>query len=321
MRVAIIGASGIGKHHAKWFTSEGCQVAAFVGRTPETVKAADKALRDLFSFSGRGYTDVAEMLDREKPDAVSVCSPHHLHRDHVVAALRAGAHVLCEKPIFWDTSMSAEEMLSHARDMIDEAKRAQRLLAVNTQYVAAVAPYQEVYRQNWGEPRPIKSVFLQMESKGGRGGPNEYDEIWIDLASHPISMLLAFLPAAEIIPGSIDCVIERHRVLARFLARSADSENVPVEILLQNIFEGSPARRMGINGRIVDIGAGPDASGVYRTFLRWDSHQHQCEDLVHTSIKKFIAAAEGRGEPLATADQALHNLHLHLQILQHAKRC
>jgi len=320
MRIAIIGASGVGKHHAKWFASEGCQVAAFVGQTAESAKATEKALRDLFSFSGRGYTDVAEMLRCEKPDAVTVCSPHHLHHAHTVAALRAGAHVLCEKPIFWDTSMSAEEMLSHAADMIAEADKANRLLAVNTQYVAAVAPYEEVFRQQWGEPRPIKSVFLQMESKGGRGGPNEYDEIWIDLASHPLSMVLAFLPGAEIIPGSIDCAIERHRVVAKFAARNAESESVPVEILLQNIFEGSPARRMGINGRIVDIGAGNDAGGIYRTFLRWDSQQKQCEDLVHASIKQFIAAAQGNAEPLATAEQALHNLRLHLQILQHAKR-
>jgi hypothetical protein len=78
---------------------------------------------------------------------------------------------------------------------------------------------------------------------------------------------------------------------------------------------------MGLNGHMVDIGAGADASGTYRTFLRWDSHQRQCDDLVHTCIKKFIAAIQGQGEPLATASEAYHNLHLHLQILHHAKRC
>jgi predicted dehydrogenase len=320
MRIAVVGASGIGRHHAKWFALEGCEVAAFVGRTPETVQATDKILRDLFSFSGRGYTDVAEMLAREKPDAVSVCSPHHLHNAHAVAALGVGAHVLCEKPIFWDTSMSAEQMLSHAKDMMDEAARAGRLLAVNTQYLAAIGPYDEIYRQNWGEPRPIESVFLQMESKGGRSGANEFDEIWIDLASHPLSLVLRWLPGAEIARGSIDCTIERHRVVAKFLVRNPEHESVPVEILLQNVFEGSPVRRMGLNGHMVDIGAGADASGTYRTFLRWDSHQRQCDDLVHTSIKRFIAAVSGQGEPLATASEAYHNLRLHLQILHHAKR-
>ena len=321
MRVAIIGASGVGKHHGKWFALEGCEVAAFVGRTPETVKSTEKAMRDLFGFSGRGYSDVAQMIEREKPEAVSVCSPHHLHDQHTIAALRAGAHVLCEKPIFWDTSMTAEQMLSHARDMMDEAARAGRLLAVNTQYVAAILAYDEIYRQNWGDPRPIGSVSLRMESKGGISGPNEYDEIWIDLASHPLSLLLRWLPGAEIVPGSIDCSIERHRVFARFRVRAAQSGEVPAEILLQNIFEGSPVRRMGINGHAVDIGGGNDANGVYRTFLKWDGRQVQCDDLVHTSIKRFIAACAGRGEPLAAAPEALHNLRLHLAILQQAKRC
>lgn len=51
----------------------------------------------------RGYADYREMLDREKPDFVSVC-PRHLDQraDMVVAAAEAGAHIYCEKPFAKD---------------------------------------------------------------------------------------------------------------------------------------------------------------------------------------------------------------------------
>ena len=45
------------------------------------------------------HTDYAEFLGAPGLDAVSICSLHSLHRDQVIAAARAGKHVLCEKPL------------------------------------------------------------------------------------------------------------------------------------------------------------------------------------------------------------------------------
>lgn len=44
------------------------------------------------------YDDPVQMLEAEKPDLVSVCSPNASHFGDVMAALKAGCHVLCEKP-------------------------------------------------------------------------------------------------------------------------------------------------------------------------------------------------------------------------------
>ncbi len=46
----------------------------------------------------RTYRDYREMLATEQPDIVSVCSPNRFHAEHAVAALKAGANVLLEKP-------------------------------------------------------------------------------------------------------------------------------------------------------------------------------------------------------------------------------
>jgi predicted dehydrogenase len=57
-----------------------------------------EAFREKYGV-GAGYADVAEMLAREKPDVVQICTPPGSHADLSIACLEAGAWVLCEKPL------------------------------------------------------------------------------------------------------------------------------------------------------------------------------------------------------------------------------
>ncbi|MCB0188518.1 MAG: Gfo/Idh/MocA family oxidoreductase, partial [Caldilineaceae bacterium] len=66
------------------------------------------------------YTDLDAFLQRDDIQAVSICSPDHLHGDHGHAALQAGKHVLCEKPM----TMSYAD----TRLLIDTARQHQLLL-------------------------------------------------------------------------------------------------------------------------------------------------------------------------------------------------
>jgi predicted dehydrogenase len=70
----------------------------------------------------RAYGDWQKMLDEVKPDIVSVCTPNSHHKAPTIAALRAGAHVLCEKPI--STSRA------NAVEMFEAAEAAGRILMV-----------------------------------------------------------------------------------------------------------------------------------------------------------------------------------------------
>jgi predicted dehydrogenase len=45
------------------------------------------------------YTDIDDLLELEQLDAVVIATPNHLHEPHVLAALRAGVHVLCGRPL------------------------------------------------------------------------------------------------------------------------------------------------------------------------------------------------------------------------------
>ncbi|MCL2059685.1 MAG: Gfo/Idh/MocA family oxidoreductase [Oscillospiraceae bacterium] len=61
------------------------------------------------------YTDYREMLEKVKPDIVSVCTPNCYHKEVAIAALKAGANVLCEKPIS-TSEANAKEMYKTAEE-------------------------------------------------------------------------------------------------------------------------------------------------------------------------------------------------------------
>ena len=66
-------------------------------------------------FGLKTYTDVAEMVGKEKLDLVIVCTPHPAHREPTVAALKEGAHVLVEKP-FASSLADCDAMSAAARE-------------------------------------------------------------------------------------------------------------------------------------------------------------------------------------------------------------
>ncbi|MBN1943476.1 MAG: Gfo/Idh/MocA family oxidoreductase [Phycisphaerae bacterium] len=74
-------------------------------------------------FNLTAYTDPAALLARDDVDLVHVATPPATHHKIVLAALKAGKHVLCEKPL----AMNAAE----AKEMIDAAAKADRIAPVN----------------------------------------------------------------------------------------------------------------------------------------------------------------------------------------------
>ncbi|MCS7253642.1 MAG: Gfo/Idh/MocA family oxidoreductase [Armatimonadota bacterium] len=316
LRVAIIGARGIGKHHAKWYALCGCEVVAFVGVSRERLNETAGALRRLFGFDGRAYTDCVEMLRNERPEAVSICTPHSLHYEHTMLALSYGAHVMCEKPVVWDEKLSHNELLLMARRMAEEAKARNLLLAVNTQYAAFAERLREFFADLRGEWSTPKSFEMHMEAKSiGR------DEtglgLWMDLSAHPISVLLRLFPTHELDESSFDVLEINGCIRVRFKLRcySVDTEPIECQLTLRRIGEGESIQRfVRLNGLIVTISGRDDERGIYRSCLTSFGTERIYEDFMHTSIRKFVEAIKGVGEPLCTADEGIKNLEWQLKI-------
>jgi len=94
MRTALIGAGGNGSGHAR-----GLAEMADVQVVAVADAAADKAEALATELGAEAYADHRIMLEKAKPDAVWISSPCWLHAEHAVECLRAGAHVMCEKPM------------------------------------------------------------------------------------------------------------------------------------------------------------------------------------------------------------------------------
>jgi len=316
LKVAVIGANGIGKQHARWFDGEGCEVVAFAGSSPASVERTAGVLRDLFGFSGRGYHDCEEMLRREGPDIVVVSSPPTLHAAHATAAIESGAHVLCEKPFVWREDNDGAKIDREAAALVAKAREKSRLLALNTQYVAGIDLYEQLVPECARHRTEIKCVYSEMESKGG-GGKDEYEQIFIDLAPHGISLGLGWAPDAQLVPDSQTCNIQRKQTTAAFSLADGERE-IRVELCVRNIEEGAPIRRFGVNGVLVDYFGRNDKNGVFRTFLSRQGREAMFDDLMQTSIRRMIQAVRGEGAVLVDAETALRNVEIQTALMHAA---
>ena len=93
-RIAIIGVGAIAGMHARAIGDlANAELVAGSCRTEE------KGRRFVGEFGGTWYADSMQMLDREKPDVVTICTPSGAHLEPLRACAERGIHVLCEKPL------------------------------------------------------------------------------------------------------------------------------------------------------------------------------------------------------------------------------
>ena len=93
LRAAVLGVGLMGAHHARLYRDiDGVELVAIADQSDGLDALAAR-------FGCAGYRDHNELLERERPDVVSIAVPTSAHLDVALAALRAGCHVLVEKPI------------------------------------------------------------------------------------------------------------------------------------------------------------------------------------------------------------------------------
>jgi len=100
MNAAILGCGAMGSAHAGVYARLGVRVA---GVCDQDGARAEKLAK---TVGGNAYSDLAEMLDRERPDVVNVCTPafNHLEAIQVLASRRVAT--LCEKPFAADLAQA-----------------------------------------------------------------------------------------------------------------------------------------------------------------------------------------------------------------------
>jgi predicted dehydrogenase len=188
IRVGIIGCGGIahGKHLPSLKKIAGVEMVAFCDLIEER---AETAARDYGVPQAKTYVDYRELLLDSSIDVVHVLTPNVSHGPLTIAALEAGKHVMCEKPM----AKTAKD----ARAMLAAAKKTGKLLTIgyqsrfraNSLYLHALCQggaLGEIYYAKALALRrravPTWGVFLDEEQQGG--GP------LIDIGTHALDLAL-----------------------------------------------------------------------------------------------------------------------------------
>ncbi len=90
LKVALVGVGSMGgAHFSNWQNIEGAEIIALCDVRSEQIN--DRGIE-------KTYTDFYELLEKEQPDIIDICTPSFLHKEMSVAAMEKGINVICEKP-------------------------------------------------------------------------------------------------------------------------------------------------------------------------------------------------------------------------------
>lgn len=174
----------------------------------------------------KGYLDYHELIARPDIDAVHICVPHYLHAPISIAALRAGKHVLCEKPM--GTS------LREAQAMAQAAKDSGKTLSVcfQNRYNGATRRMKEII--DGGEMGKVMggSAFVCWD----RGGAYYADSPWrgkwaTEGGSVLINQAIHTLDLMKWLSGGFE--LKSATMTAKRLAREIETEDT-CDMLLEN---------------------------------------------------------------------------------------
>ncbi|MFC4099664.1 Gfo/Idh/MocA family protein [Paenibacillus xanthanilyticus] len=188
VRIGIIGCGGIanGKHMPALAKVAEAQMVAFCDIEAER---AVKAKETYGTSDAVVFTDYRELLKDETIEVVHICTPNDSHAEITVAALEAGKHVLCEKPM--------AKTAADARLMLEAAKRTGKKLSIGYQnrfradsrYLKEACDREELGEVYFAKAHAIRrravptwGVFLDEEKQGG--GP------LIDIGTHALDLAL-----------------------------------------------------------------------------------------------------------------------------------
>lgn len=222
LNIGMIGYAFMGKAHsaayrdvARYFPDVKLKpvMKAICGRNEEAVKDA----ADIFGWESY-ETDANALINRADIDAVDVSSPGYAHKDQVIAAARAGKHILCEKPI--------ANTLAEAKEMVEAVEKAGVISLVMFNYrrvpalrlakemidsgeLGEIRHFRATYQQDWIADPEFPMVWRLDKKQSGSGALGDIGSHIADLGkflvgdvSQVSSMMKTIIKERPVKPGS-----------------------------------------------------------------------------------------------------------------------
>lgn len=292
LRVAVLGASGFGRYHVRELAAAGADVIGILGSSAASASACAERLATEFGVRPRAHHALEDVL-AERPDLVVVSTPHELHLEQTLAALRSGAFVLCEKPLFWSPDLRPD-VAADALEQLASAGATERL-AINLLNVALV---DDLRAAGWCPVRPER-LSLSFHTQGLHRGR----DVAVDLLPHALSLLDRLLPGA----GATGAVGAAGSVLPNGVDLAFDWGGCAVALELREDPAGAKRLELELDDRRCRREAGV-TGGRYRSWLILESGGVlQLEDPLRRSVRAALAAATGRGPALVDFAAARRN--------------
>lgn len=296
-KIAILGASGIGRYHAREFHNAGCDVTAILGSTKESSEKTAKELQEQFGISSRPYHSLENLLANEQLNAVSICTPPRLHSYHVRKCLEANLHVLCEKPFVLD---SQHNNYKTAESLVKLAEEKNRILAVNTQW-ASIPQY---LSREITSPY-IRNFSMHMAPTGIKG-----IDLLTECIPHLNSLLIKLIPDG--VPEKIRFPIrEEDKILICFNYKNNSRTSI-IQYSLKNKEEKPTNIKFSING----IELAREIGKEYSQQLIGKGRLINLQDPLKTSIRSFVSSLSGEDSPLVSPREILKNTELQDMIIR-----
>jgi predicted dehydrogenase len=227
VRVGVIGAGGIAQvaHIPSYQKLENVTVAAICD--PNAAKL--EFVKGKFGIP-EAFSDFRRLLDMPDIDAVSVCTPNHLHAPIAIAALQAGKHVICEKPIC-ASGKAAEAIVAAAASANKTFMGAfVSRFSSNSQYLKGL-----INEGHFGEVYYCKAGFIRRRGVPGLGG-------WFtskacdggcmaDIGVHALDRMFWLM-------GSPEPVSVAGKVTQKFGANPIDGGWPPYESRVGDVYDG-----------------------------------------------------------------------------------
>ena len=179
MKIAILGASGIGKFHARTFDKLNVEVNSILSSSKATGKVTSQDLNDSLGLKVDYYDDLNILLNKSMPDAVAICTPNELHYEQILKVLDKKIPIFCEKPLFWNKQDNYKAFLKKLKVISDHPNRA---IFVNTSGASYIKSIKNLL--------PLAEDINSFNFNFITQGDSKYIEIAEDLMPHGLAMLI-----------------------------------------------------------------------------------------------------------------------------------
>jgi 1,5-anhydro-D-fructose reductase (1,5-anhydro-D-mannitol-forming) len=307
--VAVVGTGFIGPVHVEGLRRAGMRVVGILGSSPEKSRKAAQTLG-----LETGYESFEKILQDERVGSVHITTPNRYHFEMAAQALRAGKHVLCEKPLALNSA--------DAREMVAAARAAGIVLGTNHHLRNAGAHRamrEAIATGRIGKPiaaRVFHAVYLPENLQGWRitkpeagGGVvlditvHDADTLRFVLGDDPVEVS-AFTQAAGMAGGGLEdgamCI---WRFQSGLIAQSHEA--------FTSRFAGTGFEVHGSEGSLIVrnvMTQKPVGSVILRTAEGEEQLSFDHEDLYVRSVRRFHAAIHGDGQPAATGEDGIWSL-------------